>query len=413
LASYRTGLKLAIWHSLILLVLHEAAATGVLPALLRTGAEHPAPLVAAVWLAAIATSTASSVNERELRRRRFESEALAGMAASLEAASQPDTVAAILVAAAAETLDLPRAVVLDTRDGARVLAAHGAVGAPAGAAVSPLLARVTARREPVLLAGIPQADEAWLAALLPEARNVVLLPMAAQGRAFAVLVAEHGARVGSGLERRTLATAERIADHGALSLSNAWLHRRLAEHAHTDGLTGVANRRAFDTAFDAARAGDDDVALLLLDLDHFKRVNDVHGHEVGDEVLRQLGHLLMAQVPAAALPARFGGEEFAVLWPGADPEEARATAEALRAAIAAAPMPVPVTASVGVAHLRAGRGDTSTLLRAADEALYAAKHAGRDRVVGPAVTAPAPVTANASTRPIPMPVLDPAQGTAP
>ncbi|MGX7703483.1 GGDEF domain-containing protein [Methylobacterium sp. Gmos1] len=157
--------------------------------------------------------------------------------------------------------------------------------------------------------------------------------------------------------------------------------RRVAE---TDPLTGIANRRAL--AAEARRAlAAGPTALLLFDLDHFKRVNDTFGHAVGDAVLVGFCDAARRALPAGTAFGRLGGEEFACLLPGAGAAEAAATAEAVRLAVSAMrPDPVPgLTVSIGVARSSGdtGTGDFDTLLGLADRALYQAKAQGRDRVV--------------------------------
>lgn len=173
-----------------------------------------------------------------------------------------------------------------------------------------------------------------------------------------------------------------------LNVINARLHRQLALRALTDELTGAMTRRALhelapDTIARARRAGQD-VAVLMVDIDHFKAVNDRHGHLVGDDVLRQLVALLRAQLRHDALLTRFGGEEFAILAPVSGVAAARQAAERLRLAIAGQPfessaLRLQVTASIGLALLGPRELLDAALLRA-DEALYRAKGAGRDRV---------------------------------
>lgn len=163
--------------------------------------------------------------------------------------------------------------------------------------------------------------------------------------------------------------------------------RKLAELARTDVLTGLANVRAFREALarEVARAGREHapLALVMVDLDHFKRVNDTHGHAVGDQVLAHTARVLSLAVRAADLPARVGGEEFAILCPGADAAEATRIAERARAALESQPLivagqSVSVTASFGVAVQGAS---AEALFSAADAALYEAKRAGRNRVL--------------------------------
>jgi diguanylate cyclase (GGDEF)-like protein len=161
--------------------------------------------------------------------------------------------------------------------------------------------------------------------------------------------------------------------------------RRETLAARTDALTGLANRRELAERFDheqerALRHGTP-LALLVADLDHFKAVNDRHGHEQGDRVLRAVGQVLAEQCRSVDVVARLGGEEFAVLMPNTDLEGATDVAERLRRHVgrALAASPVPVTMSLGVAACPLA-SDLGGALRAADAALYDAKRRGRDRV---------------------------------
>ncbi len=152
--------------------------------------------------------------------------------------------------------------------------------------------------------------------------------------------------------------------------------------ANTDVLTGIANRRRLHDALEEALAQPGPVSVVLVDVDRFKRINDTHGHSMGDEVLHQVAVTIEAVAGPHGLVGRWGGEEFLVLIRDGDHEGARAVAEACRGAVADLDLPLvgTVTCSLGVAV--SAPGDTAwTLLRRADEALYGAKHAGRDRVV--------------------------------
>jgi diguanylate cyclase (GGDEF)-like protein len=160
------------------------------------------------------------------------------------------------------------------------------------------------------------------------------------------------------------------------------------EHlAHTDALTGVANRRGMELlgmdVLSRSFAEGKPAAVLMLDLDWFKRVNDSLGHAAGDELLRCVAGLCVRSLRREDVFARYGGEEFVVVAPRTSEREARALAERIRAAVSQerfAPLKgAGMTVSIGVACARAGSLDD--LLRCADEALYAAKQAGRDRVV--------------------------------
>jgi diguanylate cyclase (GGDEF)-like protein len=167
-----------------------------------------------------------------------------------------------------------------------------------------------------------------------------------------------------------------------LAARNERLVSDLKAEARVDALTGLLNRRGFEErlAVETARATRDasQVAVVALDLDNFKRVNDVSGHEAGDRALATLGALIGEHARVGDLAARWGGEEFVVVMPRADIEAAHALAERVRAALAATGLGVTVSAGVGAAE---APFDPRALLASADAALYEAKRAGRDRTV--------------------------------
>ncbi|MEI2297094.1 sensor domain-containing diguanylate cyclase [Ensifer sp. MJa1] len=164
----------------------------------------------------------------------------------------------------------------------------------------------------------------------------------------------------------------------------------LLHSAATDGLTGTLTRRAFREEADklislAVRHGHD-LSCIVLDVDHFKRVNDTHGHAAGDEVLKAVASTCQASLRASDLVGRLGGEEFAVMLPHVDAKRAQAVAEKLRAAIAAQTVhgefgQLTVTASFGTSALSITGRDSGTILAQADAAMYLAKAAGRNRCV--------------------------------
>ena len=165
---------------------------------------------------------------------------------------------------------------------------------------------------------------------------------------------------------------------------------RLIELAGTDSLTGLANRMRLTEEFRRIRSqverNDQALSLVVLDLDWFKRLNDRYGHEVGDRALQHTARLLEARLRDSDLPCRIGGEEFALLLPGASLTQAADLADGLRAQLAQAPLQVGqeqvvITFSAGVATLGEDGADLSALLRTADRRMYEAKHSGRDQVV--------------------------------
>jgi len=175
-------------------------------------------------------------------------------------------------------------------------------------------------------------------------------------------------------------------------------NRRLEELATTDDLTGLWNRRYFLDMLNrecrrTARTGAD-LAVAMVDVDHFKQVNDAHGHPFGDRVLREVAKAMQQESRAADLVARYGGEEFMVLMPETGARHAASAGDRLRSRLAGWPVSdgvrtAQVTVSVGVASLD-GAVDPTALLRHVDEALYAAKQAGRNRTVVWAAGGPVP-----------------------
>jgi diguanylate cyclase (GGDEF)-like protein len=175
-----------------------------------------------------------------------------------------------------------------------------------------------------------------------------------------------------------------------LSKKNRELQRanaKIVELSRTDPLTGLSNRRYFQERFQEglamAKRHGLDLSLLLMDLDNFKRINDTHGHTVGDKVLQSFGRIIAATCRTEDLPARFGGEEFIVLMPQTSGREAQAVEERLRSRIAetgALPAPDGVTFSAGIVQYAKGDSEES-MISNADRALYEAKSSGRNRCV--------------------------------
>ena len=157
--------------------------------------------------------------------------------------------------------------------------------------------------------------------------------------------------------------------------------------ARTDELTGLHNRRSFNEIFapalSAARRHGHPISLVMIDLDHFKTVNDTFGHSVGDLVLKEFANLMMETVRAEDVAVRWGGEEFIILMSHTDCEAAAALSERIRSSFEQYPSsaaPLAMTACFGVAQLQDGEQEDA-LIRRADDALYSAKHEGRNRVV--------------------------------
>lgn len=222
-----------------------------------------------------------------------------------------------------------------------------------------------------LHAHAPQPDEAWIDQLGSLTRARALSTLAVLALAATLLI-------------------------GGWALLRSRRHQReLARTSATDALTGLASRHHTTRVLDALPAGsevgDPRAALLLLDVDHFKAVNDEHGHDAGDLVLAALGRCLREACDANDVVARWGGEEFLVLRPQTSPAAAHALAEHLRLAVQTLLVPLPgggsapVTVSIGVApcpYFPGGEGGWQDAIRMADRALYAAKHSGRNAWAG-------------------------------
>ena len=396
LASYRTGLKMALWHSLMLLVVYYAQEADLLHPLdpdaangVGTALEQLAVFSLVFWFVAIATSTFSAINERELRRRRYDLEALAAMATRLEDQSDSAWVAETLLDSVVDAFDFDRALFFAAKEDEEVELLSSIGDVPGGVLGPPpdvgsVIHHAMATRSTQLVSSADVDADLWLSVLVPEARNLVIVPLSAEGHAIGALVAEHGMRRGSRIERRVVGTLERFASHGALALRNAWLLEQVQELAATDALTGIANRYTFQNDLDrelerAARAGED-VGLAMLDIDHFKRLNDAYGHQAGDQVLRQVAVALSAESRKYDTIARYGGEEFALILPATNRAETRSIVDRLRREIAEAEGKPSVTISAGLATFPTDATTVDELVAAADEALYESKRAGRNRV---------------------------------
>ena len=219
--------------------------------------------------------------------------------------------------------------------------------------------------------------------------SLLSVPMVAKGRVLGVLDFFRGRC--NAFDDHDVALLTAVAGQAALAIENARLFQEQAALALTDGLTGLLNRRALDQRLDEeihrARRFGGELSLLMIDVDHFKEFNDKHGHLLGDHVLRQVARTLRRQLRKGDVLARFGGEEFCVVLVRTPLAEATEVAEKLRASVADRTYArmrndrrLKITISVGAAGLQQQYATPAELLDAADSALYAAKHAGRDCV---------------------------------
>lgn len=221
----------------------------------------------------------------------------------------------------------------------------------------------------------------------PPMPSLLVLPLIVHARALGTLVLGSRRRGAFGESVRPI--LEVLASHVAVSLANARMFKRLEEMATTDGLTGLLNKRALvDVAAQKLKSSarfKKPLSVLICDLDHFKIVNDTHGHDVGDLVLKAIADVLRRVKRDTDVVGRFGGEELVIVCEETDSDGAALLGERIRSEIEITKLPseqglLAVTCSVGVAtHPQVGR-DWDTLFKAADEALYASKRGGRNRV---------------------------------
>jgi len=264
-----------------------------------------------------------------------------------------------------------------------VRAERGALVGPDEATPAAMAATAARARAAGAATTYREGEEHLLGHPLPGALPDGVLVVGRRGRPFN---AEEQARVGQ-LVRQV-----------AVALENVELHERLRAQAATDELTGLDNHRRFQEHLvgevGRTRRTGEPLALVLLDIDDFKKVNDTHGHQRGDAVLRAVAGVLRTHCRPSDHAARYGGEELAIVLPGTDLRGARATAEAVRQGLHGLAIPtgggdvVRITASLGVAELGLGCRDGAALVAMADAALYEAKRTGKDRTVAarPAAT---------------------------
>lgn len=394
LASYRTGLKVALWHSLMFFVAFYAQLAGwVEPFVPIRGSVEAAAAefnrlsvlnILAFWFVAIGTALFSASNEKELRRNRDDVGRLAEMAVELEKENEPRSVARVTLRRLAANFHVERAVFVAGRDSLRILAYDGEVP---WHQVTPnadaLIVEAWSDRRTRLVRQPDPSSNPMLASLFPAGKGLIVVPLYAEARSVGVIVLERGDPMAA-IERREIVLMEQFATYAALALRNAWALEEIRKLAQIDPLTGLANRGTFQESLTrelsrADRSGEP-VTLLILDIDHFKQVNDTYGHQIGDDVIKNIASTLASVKRDFDTAARYGGEEFAVILPGCNAQDSRAIAERFRTKIKAHREPLEVTSSVGVATYPTDAGNSKDLIKLADDALYESKRAGRDRV---------------------------------
>jgi diguanylate cyclase (GGDEF)-like protein len=295
-----------------------------------------------------------------------------------------ETAAASLDGAALEPLIVATAVDLVGGEKGRMTAPESLDGRAArgvGSEADDPLSRslVAVERSTVMASGVAEVSDG-------DAKAIGVLIRGHDVPPRILAVARRGERF-SDRDRELLAT---LAEQAAVCLQNLALHERVRRLAATDELTGLLNHRVLQEVLAreirVAKRYGTPLALIMLDLDHFKQVNDRYGHQQGDAVLRSVAAVLKSSVREVDFPARYGGEELAVVLPHLDLAGAATLAERIREAVASIQVEtvggprLSVTASIGVAALSPDLRTRQQLIAAADSALYRAKHGGRNRV---------------------------------
>jgi diguanylate cyclase (GGDEF)-like protein len=426
LGSFRTGLKVGVWQSLLMVIALRCEESGLVPAAAGlAGVDREPALIrdlVLIWFVVMITSIAASLNERELRRRRYDTEALERLATGMLADHRSQDVMNRLVDFLAEEMSGCRAVVVRRLydDGNRHLElmaqagtaemTGGGQGRPATPYVlaaggsSAFLDLAEASDSYALALRLNPEDDPALAAVLPAGRRLVAARLRTETatRCPLWLVVEMGAvrGFGSRVEQRSLDVVTQAAALAAISLSRAELLEQAERDAFTDGLTGLANRRAFDAALRTLEQNwltrSVPYGVVLAELDHFRSVNDRFGRLTGDRLLQAVAAVFAdvtdirgARTTDAIVAARYVDDGFALLVPGATPEQVLAYAERIRGAIRGIDDPMQVSASFGVATVshgvvtegQTGGSTADDVVFMAGAALLRAKALGRDRVV--------------------------------
>jgi two-component system, cell cycle response regulator len=370
-------------------------------------------LLTALWATTLVTGWLSDVIERDLRRRTEDLTLLRDVTPDLDPRRGTLEVAGSLADLLVGRLGHRASAIFLVDGGQLVLTAHageltGPVededpeGDPANLVTlrldDPTVERTLGgtRIQPVRR---DQDRPAVLVELFGPRAPLALAPLSNDGRAVGLVAVEVTSRLGRGptLRVREVRLLRMLAEQAALLLETARMQSELADQAVTDAVTGLPNHRFLQQrlgeeldrlARSAARGEERVLSVALLDLDHFKVVNDTYGHPTGDRVLAAVAAAAQRTLRGSDVVCRYGGEEFAIVLPDTDATAARLACDRVRRAIGelhhtavdGRDLP-PVTASLGVATLVGEAIERSAVLARADEALYAAKRAGRDQVV--------------------------------
>jgi diguanylate cyclase (GGDEF)-like protein len=362
-------------------------------------------LLAALWMTTLVTGWLSNVTARDLRRRTEDLAMLREVTPDLDPRQGPERVAQALAEVAVARLGHPAAAVwLPDTDRLVLGAYHGIRQHPSiepldpGLALDDELVARTVGADGVQPVRREDARPPALAALFGRRAPLALVPLRIEDRTVGLLAVEVAVRLGRRprVRVREVRLLRMLAEQAALLFDNARLQAELTNLAVTDALTGLPNHRflqqrigeELDRVARQAEQGEDRaLSFALLDLDHFKTVNDTYGHQTGDRVLVAVATAAARTLRGSDVVCRYGGEEFGIVLVDTDAFSARLACERVRRAIGALRMTAldgrrlgHVTASIGIATVVATAEQPTDLVADADAALYVAKAAGRDRV---------------------------------
>jgi uncharacterized protein (TIGR02265 family) len=344
--------------------------------------------------AAAVLDTATALDEARLRQQ--QSQALLELARAVATSTTSEEVAERLAGAVPAVIDCDRALVFLWDEEEQALRCQAATGLAGAAGEFARELRITLADTPLLeplVAGAgseplffgADTDDPFIRAGMQQTGStaVVVSPIVAGDHFYGIMnvsVVDRPERL-----RRTPALLDSLAGvvaQAATALDNARLMETMAHQASHDNLTGLLGHRAFheSLAGGLSERRVEPLTLAMVDIDDFKRINDTHGHPVGDEALRLVADALRRHVREHDRVFRVGGEEFAVLLPGLAGDDAAQAAERLRRAVAEVSFRTPLRVSIGLASWPIGAADRDALIERADAALYDAKRSGKDRV---------------------------------
>lgn len=353
-------------------------------------------------LAAGFNKMAGSLEEtkKELDKRLHEIYALYNVSKTLNASFETEQLLIQVIKDICTSIDIDRIIILLRADkgkgGSFVVASY--VGFEEGEVADLDVAlgvgfygRIAAENKNVVVVSVDEDPEITAADVLsPDVNSIIAAPFSRRGEVMGLICAYKDRP--AHFDETDLKLFDSVAEHLAVALENARLFEKTKRQAITDGLTGLYNKRYFietlDKEIERARRSYHPISIFLMDMDNFKFYNDSHGHPAGDQLLRELAMIIRSSIRAIDIPCRYGGEEFVIILPETDKKGAMVIVQKLLEKIRSHPFlhhekqPLGfVSTSIGLASFPEDATERDKLIQISDDALYAAKKAGKDRVV--------------------------------